>query len=234
MDKRIQVGLVGDFSQNIYTHVKLNEAIEHCRPYLNFALEAIWIPTENVNESFLADHHFDGFWITPGSPYKNDEGVYNLIRWSRENNFPLFGTCGGFQYMVVEYARNVLLFDKAGHQESEPGAEQLIISRLSCSLKGQQEEVSIADQHSWLHEVLQANKITGYFNCSYGVNPVYQTLLNQYPMVFTAFSPTGEPRALELKTHRFFRATLFQPPLDSSAEKPNPLMLSFFNQCALS
>jgi CTP synthase (UTP-ammonia lyase) len=134
--------------------------------------------------------------------------------------------------MIVEYARNVLGFTHAGHEESEPGVQQLIVSKLSCSLKGQQEEVHITDLDSWLYKVLQTTKITGHFNCSYGINPVYQKSLNRYPMVFTAFSPEGEVRALELKTHRFFRGTLFQPPLDSTPEKPNPLIMSFIHECS--
>ena len=170
MDKRIRIGLVGDFDEKIDTLVKLNEAIAHCRSQLNFSLEAVWVPTETIDNFFLEQHTFQGFWVTPGSPYKKDDGVYELIRWSRENNFPILGTCGGFQYMVVEYARNVLGFSSGGHQESEPLAEQLLVSKLSCSLRGQQEEIAISDPQSWLYKVLKTNKIIGHFNCSYGVN----------------------------------------------------------------
>ena len=135
--------------------------------------------------------------------------------------------------MLVEYARNVLGFTNAGHEETEPDIEQLVISKLSCSLKGALEKIKITDKQSWLYNILKTDNITGQFNCSYGVNPIYQNVLNQYPMVFTAFSESGEPRALELKGHRFFRGTLFQPPLDSKPEKPSSLMLSFFQQCAM-
>jgi CTP synthase (UTP-ammonia lyase) len=230
--KRIQIGLVGDFSEKKHTHIALNNSIEHCRRHFHLEIIAHWLPTESVTDSFLANHQYEGFWFTPGSPYINDDHVYHAIRWARENNFPALGTCGGFQYMVVEYARNVLGFEQAGHEESEPGIADLIISRLSCSLKGQQEEVHITDLDSWLYRILKTNKITGHFNCSYGVNPVYQKSLNQYPMVFTAFSPEGEVRALEIRPHRFFKGTLFQPPLDSTTEKPNPLIMDFLHECS--
>jgi CTP synthase (UTP-ammonia lyase) len=230
--KRIQVGLVGDFNENKHTHVALNKCVEHCKKQLHFQLEATWIPTESVTDSFLADHPYHGFWFTPGSPYNNDENVYHAIRWARENNFPALGTCGGFQYMIVEYARHVLGLQHAGHEESEPAQDQLIISKLSCSLKGQQEEVHITDLDSWLYKILGSNRITGHFNCNYGVNPVYQKALNQYPFVFTAFATNGEARAFEIKTHRFFKGTLFQPPLDSTAERPNPLIMDFFHECS--
>jgi CTP synthase (UTP-ammonia lyase) len=232
MVKRIQIGLVGDFDEKIYTHVALNEAIEHCRPHLHFTLETPWIPTEEVTENFLSDHNFEGFWIVPGSPYKNDAGVYKLIRWARENNFPLYGMCGGFQYMVVEYAKNVLGFSDAGHEESDPHVQRLVISKLACSLKGKQEDVLITDKHSWLYDVLKTDRITASYYCSYGVNPKYTHLLDQYPFVFTAFSEDEQPRGFELKAHRFYAATLFQPPLDSTADKPNPLLISFFNKCS--
>src|SRR5690606_20917855 len=98
--------------------------------------------------------------------------------------------------------------------------------------KGQQEEVSIPDPDSWLFKVLQEEKITGFFNCNYGVNRKFQDQINQYPFVFTAFSPDGEVRGLELKTHSFFNGTLFQPPLASTPGKPNPLLMDFFTTVA--
>jgi CTP synthase (UTP-ammonia lyase) len=231
MDKRINIGIVGDYSGNIYTHVALNESVAHARPQLQFQLETEWIPTEKINIDWLTTHPFDGFWIAPGSPYTNDAGVFELIRWCRENDFPLLATCGGFQYMVVEFARNFLGFDNAGHEETDPQG-RFVISRLACSMKGQKEEVEITDNQSWLYDVLRKDKIWAYYNCSYGVNPIYTKTLNQYPMVFTAFNKDGEPRALEFKAHRFFCGTLFQPPLDSSVENPNPLLVSFFQKCA--
>ena len=233
MEKRIQIALVGDFDPDMYTHVALNNAIDHCRPHFHLNLSSPWVATAALSDSFLAQHEFDGFWITPGSPYANDEGVYSLIRWCRENNFPLYGSCGGFQYMVVEYARNVLGFNDAGHEESDPGVEKLVISKMACSLKGQQETVHITDEQSWLYHVLKTNKITAHYNCSYGVNPVYQKILDQYPFAFTAFADNGEARAMEVKAHRFYCATLFQPPLDSSVEKPNPLIMDFIKKVAL-
>jgi CTP synthase (UTP-ammonia lyase) len=232
MEKRIQIALVGDFDAKMYTHIALNDSIEHCRPHLPVKLDSTWIPTQQLNDNFLAAHPYAGFWIAPGSPYDNDSGVYQVIQWCRENNFPLYGMCGGFQYMVVEYARNVLHFANAGHEESDSKVGMPVVAKMSCSLKGQQEQVLITDKQSLLYEALQADKITGHFNCSYGVNPLYQNLINQYPFVFTAFSPDGEPRAMEVKAHRFYCGTLFQPSLDSTQEKPNPFILSFLTRCA--
>lgn len=228
--KRVKIALVGDFDKNMYTHVALNDAIEHARAHLPFTLNAKWVQTEDIEKALLNGNNFHGFWIAPGSPYKNDEGVYKVIRMAREMNLPIIGSCGGFQYMVLEYARNVLNLSNAGHEESDPNANP-VISKLSCSLKGQREEVHIPDSNSWLYQVFKTDKIIGKYYCSYGVNPLFQEKLNRPPFLFTAFSATGEVRAFELRTHRFFKGTLFQPALDSSIENPNPLILDFFKAC---
>ncbi len=226
--KPLRIAIIGDFTAGKHTHLALNEAVTHCQQHLDFPVETIWIGTENIPEPSSLPNYTDALWIAPGSPYKNDNAVYRAIQWARENNFPLLGTCGGFQYMVVEYAKNVLGIAEASHEESEPGASQLVITKLSCSLKGQQEEVLITDKDSWLYTVLKKDVITGFFNCNYGVNPAYTDKLQQAPFAFTAFSRNGEVRGLELKGHRFYKGTLFQPPLDSSREKPNALIMDFF------
>ena len=133
--------------------------------------------------------------------------------------------------MIVEYARNVLKASNAFHEEVNPEADNPIISKLSCSLKGRQEEVFI-EKDSWLHRVLGSEKITGHFYCSYGFNDIYRHEFNE-PFCFTANSTEGEVRACELKSHRFFNGTLFQPSLDSTEDNPNPLLMDFFRKVAM-
>ena len=132
--QRISICVIGDYDPRMYTHVALNNAIEHCRPFVQVELIYTWFATDQITETIFIRNKFQAFWIAPGSPYKNDEAVYKVIKWARENDFPILGTCGGFQYMVVEYARNVLGIHDTGHQETEPDAEKLIISKMSpCS-----------------------------------------------------------------------------------------------------
>ena len=228
--KRICVALVGDFSVKIHTLVALNDAIEHCRKHLDFLLETTWVPTTWLPRDGFDKTLYQGCWVVPGSPYKDDEAVLNIIKWARENDFPLLGTCGGFQYMILEYARNVLKIANAIHEEINPDATNPIILKLACSLKGRQEEVNI-EEDSWLRRVLGSEKIMGHFYCSYGFNDIYRHEFKD-PFCFTATSVEGEVRACELKKHRFFNGTLFQPSLDSTEDQPNPLIMDFFRTVA--
>lgn len=49
-------------------------------------------------------------------------GALKLIEFVREHNVPTFGTCGGFQHMVIEFARNVLGIKDAELAEYDPEA----------------------------------------------------------------------------------------------------------------
>src|SRR5688572_719116 len=151
--KRISIALVGDFDEKIPTLVALNESIEHARPHLEFGLDAEWVGTDRAAK-ILTSKAFDGIWVVPGSPYKNDEAVYEIIKNARESDTAILGTCGGFQYMVLEYARNVLKFINASHEEVSPNGVH-VISKLSCSLKGQEELISI-EKNLWLHAIFDS------------------------------------------------------------------------------
>ena len=42
----------------------------------------------------------------------------------------------GYQYAIVEFARNVMDLKDAGHAEEHPDAQNLFVTSLTCSLVG--------------------------------------------------------------------------------------------------
>jgi len=65
------------------------------------------------------------------------------------------------------------------------------------------------------------------FFCNYEVNRNYLDDFAASGLHLTAFDANGELRAIELPRHTFFIATLFQPQLSSTAERPHPLILAY-------
>lgn len=132
----MKLGIIGDFNPSFRPHIATNEAIEILKPLLDFNLQYDWIPTQAINDGFdKIIKEYKGFWIAPGSPYKNMEGALKIITYGRLNNVPTLGTCGGFQHMVIEFARNVLNIKEAEHAEYDPYASKLVVNSLSCDLK---------------------------------------------------------------------------------------------------
>jgi len=80
---------------------------------------------------------------------------------------------------------------------------------------------------SLLHTVYGREEANEEYFCNYEVNPEYELPLASAGLNVTARGPNGEVRAVELPSHRFFLATLFQPQLSSTAEKPHPLIVAY-------
>ncbi|MBI5763344.1 MAG: hypothetical protein HZA51_07460 [Planctomycetes bacterium] len=225
----VRIGLVGDFSQSVVAHSAIPEALKLAAEQENVELSHEWLSTDELAsaaDSRLAGFH--GFWCTPGSPYRSMEGAIRAIRYAREAPRPFLGTCGGFQHAVVEIARNLLNIPTADHHEYNSSAADAVITPLECSLIEVQGHVHVA-RGSRLHAAYGRNQVTESYHCSYGLNEKFRAKLNEHPIACTAFSDTGEVRAIELPDHPFFVATLFQPERSALNGKAHPLITTFLS-----
>ena len=180
---------------------------------------------------------YDGIVISPGTPYQSMEGAHNAIRWAREGNRALIATCGGFQHVVIEYARNILGYTDAQHAEYEPDASTLFISPLECSLKGKELLIEVT-KDSLAFNAYQSISIEEHYLCSFGINPTYRALFQEGGLRTTGVEAgeeesRGESRILELAGHPFFVATLFVPQMRSTEAVPHPLINEFVRACAI-
>jgi CTP synthase (UTP-ammonia lyase) len=227
-----RVGIIGEFNPNNPTHLATNAALAH-----GFARHGIkpvieWLPTNQTCDL----NQFDGFWCSPGSPYKSLEGALEMIRWARLEGKPFIGTCGGFQHAVLEFARNVLVIEDAKHAEYDPYASNAFVRPLSCSLVGKKLAIRLkpGSQAATFYGATQA--VESYY-CNFGLNPEYEAPLESAGLVISGWddteaSPpadpgTAEARVIELPDHPFFVATLFVPQTASTPERPHPLITAF-------
>ena len=224
----MRIAIIGEYNPSFRPHVATNEAIEHSRRLITQDFVAEWVTTDFVEanlESFVMTYH--GYWIAPGSPYKSLKGALEAIKYARMHHIPAFGTCGGFQHMVLEFARNVLYIKDAAHAENNPYASKLVINPLSCNLKGEPLEVEIIDKNSKVFDIFQSERSMEKYYCNFGLNPDYQDLFNKKGFRIVGSDKHKEARIMELKDHPFFIGTLFVPQDNSSIEHPHPLVLAF-------
>lgn len=225
-----KIAILGDFNPVYSTHHILNDSIRQIQKLLNEEIQFDWISSDTLNFKTAFNNMYCGLWIAPGSPYKNMKNVLNTITYTRENNIPTFGNCGGFQHMIIEFARNICGITNADHEETNPNSSDLLISKLSCSLVEQEEELTITDANSILFNTIKKEKLLGKYFCSYGINSKYIDTLKSNGLKLTAISPDGQVRAFEIEAHPFFVGTLFQPALTSTIDEPNPLIVKFVRQ----
>lgn len=216
-----QIVLLGDRNACYLTHRELDAALR----LFPSRVRGIWIGTDTPEAARIADA--DGLWVVPGSPYRDDDAVYSAITTARISGQPFLGTCGGFQYAVVEFARNVAGLCDAGHAETAPGAETLVIERLPCSLIGQERAVT-AVPGTRMHSLCGSAAFPGFHWCNFGVASAYVERLAAHGLAIAARADDAGVEAIELAEHPFFMATLFQPQIGSGDGRPlHPVLRSF-------
>jgi CTP synthase (UTP-ammonia lyase) len=227
MERRVSVGVIGDFDPGFPPHPATNSALRHSAAALGVTVDVRWHATDALVDSDLTHLRADdALWCAPGSPYKSLGGALRGVRFAREADVLLLGTCGGFQHVVIEYARNVLGFKDAQHAEYDPYASDLFITELSCSLAGQKMAVKLSGD-SRAAQFYARTEIAEEYYCNFGLNPEHQRLLDEGGLRVVGVDGDGEARVLELPDYRFFIATLYVPQLSSSPESPHPLITAY-------
>ncbi|UKS29695.1 hypothetical protein LOZ80_12490 [Paenibacillus sp. HWE-109] len=224
----MKIGIVGDFRPEYPSQIATNDALLHSFRKLGVFIEYEWIPTAAIIKQLdTIKETFQGFWIGPGFPDSVD-GVLSIIQYARENNIPLLGTCAGFQYIIMEYARNKMMLENAGHEERDPHANQVVISKLACSLVGQKGEV-IVKKPSRIYDIYQVENVIEQFRCNYGLSSEYEKQIHEAGLRIVGTDYIGNPRIIELLEHKFFIGTLFVPQLSSTSNSTHCIVDSFIS-----
>lgn len=226
MDRKIRIGIIGDYDGRP-SHIATNEAIQHGGAKMGLAVETVWVATDTLLEGAkekLEDFH--GLWCAPGSPYRSMLGALEGIRFAREEDYPFLGTCGGFQHAVLEYAGNVLHIEEVLKEDFDLYAPNAYITPLACSLLGQTRHICL-DKTSGIYEIYGREDFDERYNCSFGLDKEFQKKLEQQGFKVAGMDEEGGVRILDLEQNRFFIATLFQPQLSSSFDRPHPLILAY-------
>jgi CTP synthase (UTP-ammonia lyase) len=239
----VRIAILGDFDPNSPTLPAIDKSLEHASAKLNVPVESQWLATPSLIEPNAEKllEGFDGIWAAPGSPYKSMEGMLKGIEFARRRDWPFLGTCGGFQYALIECARNVLGIKDADTAENNSGSKNILIYPVACAvpkrakdapkLSGAIPEIRLRPG-SYLQSFYMKDTATEEFFCNFEVNPDYEWAAMEAGFPVVARGAKGEIRAIESPTHRFYIATLFQPQLSSKPKKPHPLVLAFVQAAA--
>jgi CTP synthase (UTP-ammonia lyase) len=243
MSDATRIGILGDYDPKSPTLPAIEKSLQHAAAKLGISVEAAWLATPSLLEanSTKVLETFDGIWAAPGSPYQSFDGMLKGIEFARRRDWPFLGTCGGFQYALIECARNVLGIKDADSAENNSGSKNIIIYPVACAVPGQKKgapklsgpipEIRLRPG-SYLQSFYLQDSVVEEFFCNFEVNPDYEWAAMEAGFPVVARGPKGEIRAIESPSHRFYMATLYQPQLSSKAKHPHPLIVAFVQAAA--
>lgn len=223
----IRVALIGDHDREVIAHRAIPLALALAGQAAAIDVEPSWVHTAAIPDpigDFLAP--YQAVWCVPAGPYASMTGALRAIRYARESRIPFLGTCAGFQHAVLEYVRNVLGLSDAGHAEIDPGAAELPVTPLSCSLVERAGTIELLEG-SRASALVGAAEMHEEYHCSFGLNPAYEDALARHGFRVTGRDPNGEARILELEGHPFYLVTLFQAERAGLRGVAHPLVTAF-------
>lgn len=221
----IRLGIIGDYNPQHELHRATDACIPLVESELGVKVEAIWIATTELSKTDL--NEFNALLVGTGI-YQEREPVLDALRFAREHAIPTLAMCGGFQHMIIEYARNVVGLQEVGHAEFDPHIGDHIIVPLQCSLRGLEGSVVI-EPNSLMAHLYNSERSTEKFYCSFGIAPRYYETLAGASLRFVGHDDEGQIRIAELPNHPFFVGTLFVPQASALKGVSHPLINGLLN-----
>jgi len=237
----VRIGILGDFNAD-FPLAPCHSGFPATRARkLHMKVESEWLPTPSLTAETAEKtlEKFDGLWAAPGSPYKSFDGMLKGIEFARRRDWPFLGTCGGFQYAFIEFARNVLNIQTRTARRTIPAQRTSSSIRWPApcpaaratppKLSGRSR--SSPAPGSYLQSFYEKDKTDRdprNSSATSEVNPEFEWPLWKRDSPVVARGAQGEVRAIESRRTRFFLATLFQPQLSSTEKEADP---SFWPSC---
>lgn len=228
MNRIVRIALVGDCDPALRAHAAIPMALHLAADEMGCGIQPSWLATDSLTRTGAAAklESFDGIWCIPGSPYRSMDGALRAIRYAREQGRPFLGTCGGFQHAIIESMRNVGGLKEADHVESNPDAKMPVIARLPCPLVERGGVIRL-QAGTRIAASYRRHEVTESFHCNFGFDARYEEQLAQSGLKISGRDPAGEARVVELPSHPFFVATLFQPERSAFTARSHSLIKAF-------
>jgi CTP synthase len=234
----VSIGLVGKYVELQDAYKSINEALFQSATYNNHKLNLVYIHSEKLDDSNVAEKlkDMDGVIIAPGFGNRGIEGKFVALKWCRENNVPTFGICLGMQCMVIEFARNVLGYADANSTEMDAATKHNVIDLMedqkSVTDKGGTMRLGAYDcvlrEGSKAAEAYGTTHVSERHRHRFEFNDDFRARYEEAGMQCVGENPdTHLVEVVELPEKRWFIGTQYHPEYSSTVLHPHPLFLSF-------
>lgn len=238
--KTIHIGLIGKYVELKDSYKSISEALIHAGAYNGVKVDIDWIHSEKLNIDTIEQDlkHLDAILVAPGFGSRGIEGKIEAIRVARTNHIPFLGICLGMQCAVIEFARNVLGYDKAHTTEIDKTTEHPVISMM-------EEQRQIMDYGGTMRlgaypcklkrgtkvfEAYQAEEISERHRHRYEFNGNYLHEFEEAGMIASGINPESNlVEVVEIPNHPWFVGAQFHPEYKSTVDNPHPLFIAFVN-----
>ncbi len=236
--KTVEVGLVGKYVELMDAYKLIIESIIHAGAANHAKVNLRLIHSEMIDQANLSDmlRGLSGILVAPGFGDRGINGKILSIQHARTNRIPFFGICLGMQCAMVEFARNVLLLNKAHSTEMIPDNPDPVIDIMENQKRiinkgGTMRLGSYTcelEAGTRVSQIYRKKTISERHRHRYEFNNKYLDTFRNKGMVFSGFNPDMNlVEIVELTGHPWYVGVQFHPEYSSTVANPHPLFVDF-------
>jgi CTP synthase len=232
--KECTIAVVGKYIKHQDAYKSIYEALQHAGFATGTKVKFLQIEAEELDRSDPAKvlAPADGILVPGGFGGRGIEGKLKAVEYARTHKIPFLGICLGMQCAVIEYARNVLHWEKADSTEFAEDTPFPVIDLLP-------EQRNISDKgatmrlgaypcrlaaNSRCRELYGADEISERHRHRYEFNPQYRDVFDKEALAIAGTSPDGRlVEVVELRDHPYFIGCQFHPEFKSRPRQAHPL-----------
>ncbi|WKS94780.1 CTP synthase [Riemerella columbina] len=232
--RSVQIALVGKYVSLQDSYKSIVEAFIHAGADLEAEVNIRWVYSGDLENENAAEvlKGVDGILIAPGFGDRGIEGKIVAAQYAREQGIPVLGICLGMQIMTIEFARNVLGYEKANSMEFDINTPYPVISLME-EQKNVVEKGGTMRLGAWKCSLKKGSKLAEIYHTSniaerhrhrYEFNSEYREDYENQGLIPTGTNPdTGLVEAVELSGHPFYVGVQYHPEYKSTVATPHPL-----------
>jgi CTP synthase len=234
----VTIGIVGKYVTFEDSYKSLNEALSHGGFGNDVKVVRRWIESDELDSHNAAEKlaGVDGILVPGGFGSRGTGGMVAAAEYARKTGTPYFGICYGFQWAMVEFARNACGLAGANSTEVDAGAEHRVIYKLQ-DLLGVDDLGGTMRLGSYVCKLRPGSRAAAIYGASevserhrhrYEFNQEYLETIERHGMVVSGMTPDGKFVEIgELPDHPWFVAVQYHPEFKSRPLVPHPLFKDF-------
>jgi CTP synthase len=233
-EPKVCIGIIGKYVELEDSYISIRESLKHAAAHVGVKVEIEWISAEDsINTEKLKD--LDSILIPGGFGERGISGKLDAVRYSIDNNVPLFGICLGMQCMVIEFAR-MHGFEGAHSTEFDTKTDFPVIDMMEEQKKikdmGGTMRLGSYDcklqEGTMAQEAYQEEIVEERHRHRFELNNEYRESLEEKGLIISGTSPDDFlVEIVEIKDHPWFLGCQFHPEFKSRPNRAHPIFVSF-------
>ena len=235
----VPIALVGKYVEYPDSYLSVREALRHAGLVHGRDIDIQWVHSEDVEregaEALLSTAC--GIVVPGGFGPRGVEGMVQTVRYARQHQVPYLGLCLGLQVMVIDWARDILGFNRrqflrVGPRHGEHPVVHIMEDQRWVSAKGGTMRLGsypcLPQEDTWTMAAYGDSLITERHRHRYELNNDYREAMGNSGLIVGGLSPDGNlVETGEVREHPFMVGVQFHPEFKSRPNRPHPLFTEF-------